>query len=350
MAIIAKNTLKDSFKNGEKPDENDFANLIDSCYGFVSKAELNSSKNGILLTIPNEATGGSKQISCDLSALSLKPNFNYFTNEISIGDESEKVVIGHWVSGVEPTVANHSEWIRTKSKVGIGAGITVPEAELHVAGYMKLQDGKKVNRIASNWTDVPQGEEEAGIPNIKLLMQEKARVNTMANEMSKLISYAAVDLENVIKVFPSASNLEMKVPLVVPLSGSIWVNGSFVAPQTSVYRFDINLEISTYEYGYDTGICTKVSTQGLEYQDYLWRVGTNSTTDKRLSISTSRIYPLNAGDTVSVVLLSKGGGAITLHTDSGSKYGHFQSVCVSKVGILPLNFITNFNFTLGYIP
>ena len=117
--ISHKEELKERFANGKKPSQDDFVELIDSCYGYVSKAELNEDHNVLLLTVPDEHVGGDKVISVNLIRLSLPLRFDYLRNTIFLGDKSEPKVIGYWKPSAAPVVDVAPTWISTESKVGI---------------------------------------------------------------------------------------------------------------------------------------------------------------------------------------------------------------------------------------
>ncbi len=322
--ISHKEELKEKFANGKKPSQDDFAELIDSCYGYVSKADLNEDHNVLLLTVPDEYDGGTKTISVSLVQLSLPLVFDYVKNTIRLGDKSEPRVIGYWKPGASPVVDVAPNWISTASKVGIKTDD--PEADLHVNGKLKLKNGEAVDQILSV------------VPNIKLDFDSKlptlGLVDNIANGIresleaySKLVGFATM-ISQTTQQSASGSFQEL-VLLTLPEAtyAQAFSSGVFTAAESGIYRVDLNLFINDYTHGDGTGIAIEIDNG---VTDYIWVTFASFAQDKETIISTTRNYRMDAQDKLCVKLIAKGGGMVSV--DMGPVPGSLQNICITRVG------------------
>jgi hypothetical protein len=146
MAITSKVDLINKFKNGAKPSEIEFADLIDSCYGFVDAIAFDTVTNVISLTVPDVEERTTKVITIDLKKLDQTLVYDETTNLLRItGHFDLPQKMGYW--GPRENLRHKVDQISADARVGIKT--PNPEADLDVNGSFMLRYGKSVNEISS---------------------------------------------------------------------------------------------------------------------------------------------------------------------------------------------------------
>ncbi|MFN8395494.1 MAG: hypothetical protein U0176_12700 [Bacteroidia bacterium] len=121
MALVNKDALVDTFKNGKRPnEEEDFENLIDSCYGFVEGIAVSSDQKGLVM-VSLDINGQFKE-----TPIPRDPQ----TGPITYDSTQHIMVVGQEGSSQH---RNRNEQ---------------PGGKVHIAGDIKLQNGPKVGEIS----------------------------------------------------------------------------------------------------------------------------------------------------------------------------------------------------------
>ena len=155
MSQKDRNALYLEFKNGDIPNENDFADTIDSAlnlvedglYPYRNVTPVGTAKNiGIADTAPNSTLGLKGQIGQDdrmISFTSMDESQKWNINLNPTGDDVDGFSIDDATSGI----GSSRFFIDHVSQGNIGIGNVSPKAKLHVSG---ANDGGNVSILVEN--------------------------------------------------------------------------------------------------------------------------------------------------------------------------------------------------------
>lgn len=224
MALVNKDELKQRFLNGQRPDQDDFADLIDSCYGFIGGISLSSSGTGLEYSTLNADTGAMETDVVTMTGLILPIEFN---------NQSKFLVIG----GQDGSI-----------KVGLKR--STPKTDLDINGFIALQYGSNVNEITSDLLGARS--KESSIPTTNAVI---AHLETVLQELrSEIEELKRSALQRMIDVaFPPSLNPIHWGPGKIQFNKvyfkhdpEVWKdNSTFVVPEKGRYRVTIHFEVDS---------------------------------------------------------------------------------------------------------
>lgn len=304
-SLSQKDELKKRFGNGKKPNQDDFAALIDSCYGYVSKAELNEDLNVLQITVPDDDSGD-KVFSVNLAQLSLSLNFNYLKNTMFIGDKSDPKVIGYWKPSDAPEIDIAPMWISTDSKVGIKTD--EPEADLHVNGSLKLKTGEKADEIVASLTDAVNSEK--ALPTVKALEDElQSRAKLIFYGEILFVPSQTIDVTGFPITLGNLHRFDFKTtnyPFNEEYDGR-----TFEAPTNGIYEFKIGFKVASYNVLAGGGFVKIYTNGGVNEKIFVMK---ENTSGEEVYVNTTRTIMMAKGHVAQVAAFVH--GAMFINSES----------------------------------
>lgn len=308
MAIAKKEDLAKRFKNGSKPTEDDFADLIDSCYGSVSSGSLDSTGDNLLISTQDPLSGEESAISIDLSRLNQKLVYDPLTNMLRItGHFDLPQKLGYW--GPNENLRHKTDVISADARVGIKT--PTPEADLDVNGSLMLQFGKLVNEISST---IETENYKRALPTIEAILQ-------YLRNRAELLMYGELDFHgvrdtggNLIKAVESINGSKVKVELdfVILMPASQTWGQIDLAP--GVYQVEVNLHIKSFKHGENTGIILEFPNYTMQY---LWRTENASALQSPILSLSVPVYLTQRCSKMIIAVVAENNGKIEIDSQHG---------------------------------
>lgn len=272
MALKKKSDLKARFLNGQKPNQEDFENLIDSCYGWVESGQLDAGANMLQLNSVGAMTGEASIISVDVSKLNQTLAFDPLTNSLRISGHPEAVhKVGYWIP--KAGASNGIAHISTDNRVGIKT--SSPLADLHVNGGFKIGSGKTITGVAASLT-------ESGLDS------KVPTVAALKSCVPEMVLHARLDDAATFNVPKGGGRIPF--PQVVYKRSNVeYSNSTLTIPENGLYRVEVNLSIESFNAG---GAVSFLALMFMgDYLDYMWFVPAGTSGNFTL-VSVSKVLEL----------------------------------------------------------
>lgn len=260
MSIISKPSLIEFFKRGKQPTQEQFQDLIDSCYGTNQTLEFNTTTNMLTIKGTSSANVTNPDSSVNLTPLkTVSLAYDETTNTLTIAPSggATAAVLGPWKK-------NGTNTYYLTGNVGINTNS--PTQKLEVNGNIKLSAAdSKIFFKTAEITDISNDTTLAANSDNILATQKAIKAYIDARQVQNMFhayaeTYTGSDLTKAVQLeFISPTTATSETLTRFKFNGLLYsaysapsvkvfdlANEEFNVPTSAIYQFMLNMQISSY--------------------------------------------------------------------------------------------------------